>query len=151
LLPAVNMPEDTVRRFFIRQSAYILGGTCAMNGSEQGGGFNLSWQYNRPHLLIAALAFPPLLVLQLLCANESFWPITGARLGLFTAGFLEVYAIAWVTPLAVLAAFFLPRFYNVPVRYFLGMPAELSLGSVGSFYVRLSWLACIGYLVFLIQ
>jgi serine/threonine protein kinase len=151
LLPAVNMPEDAFRRFFIRQSAYILGGTCAMRASEQQGGFKLSWQYNRPHLLIAALAFPPLLVLQFFCANEAFWPVTWDRLGLFGAGFLEVYAIGWVTPLAVLSVFFLPRFYNVPVRYFLGMPAELSLGSVGSFYVRLSWLACVGYLVFLIQ
>ena len=41
----------------------------------------------------------------------------------------------------------MPRFYNVPVRYFLGMPPELSLGTVGTFYVRLSWLGCVGYLL----
>jgi tetratricopeptide (TPR) repeat protein len=151
LLPAVNMPEDAFRRFFIRQSAYILGGTCGLRDSEHQGGFKLSWQHNRPHLLIAALAFPPVIVLQYFCANDPFWPMTWARFGLLAAGLLETYALVWVFPLAVLSVFFIPRFYNVPVRYFLGMPAELSLGSVGSFYVRLSWLACAGYLLFLTQ
>jgi tetratricopeptide (TPR) repeat protein len=151
LLPAVNMPEDAFRRFFIRQSAYILGGTCGLRDSEHHSGFKLSWQYNRPHLLIAALAFPPLLILQLFCANDPFWPITWARLGLFAAGILETYALVWLIPLAVLLVFFIPRFYNVPVRYFLGMPAELSLGAVGSFYVSLGWFACAGHFFFLAQ
>jgi serine/threonine protein kinase len=151
LLPAVNMPEDAFRRFFIRQSAYILGGTCGVRASEHQGRFRFSWQYNRPHLLIAALSIPPILVLQCFCANESLWPITWARLGLFASGFFQAYVLAWIFPLAALSVFFLPRFYNVPVRYFLGMPAELSLGSVGTFYVRFSWLVCIGYFCFLLQ
>jgi hypothetical protein len=151
LLPAVNMPEDAFRRFFIRQCAYLLGGSCAVPEAEQEGRFKLSWQHNRPQLLIAALCLPPLLVVQILCGNEPLWPVTWARVGLYVFGMLEIYAVVWVMPLAALGAFFLPRFYNVPVRYFLGMPAELSLGSVGSLYVRLSWVGCGGFLVFLTQ
>jgi hypothetical protein len=151
LLPAVNMPEDAFRRFFIRQSAYILGGTCALRDAESQRKFRLSWQNNRPHLLIAALCFPPLLLLQFYCANEPPWPMTWARIGLYLSGFLQAYVSVWIFPLAALSVFFLPRFYNVPVRYFLGMPPALSLGSVGTFYVRFSWLVCAGYLFFLLQ
>jgi serine/threonine protein kinase len=151
LLPAVNMPEDAFRRFFIRQCAFILGGTCGLRDSEHHGRFRLSWQHNRLHLLIAALSLPPLLVLQYLCANDPFWPITWARLGLFASVVFEAYVAAWITPTAVLTVFFLPRFYNVPVRYFLGMPAELSLGAVGSLYVRWGWLGCVAYFFFLLQ
>jgi serine/threonine protein kinase len=151
LLPAVNMPEDAFRRFFVRQSVFILGGTCGLDATAHRAGWRLCWQYSRPHLLIAAAFVPPLLVLQYLCANESLLPITVGRLVLLGTGIMQVYALAWIFPLAVLSVFFLPRFYNVPVRYFLGMPVELSLGSVGNFYIRLSWLASLGYLFFLLQ
>jgi serine/threonine protein kinase len=151
LLPAVNMPEDAFRRFFIRQSAYILGGTCGMTDAERAGGFRISWQSNRPQLLLAALSFPPLLVLEYFCAGDPCWPPSWAGLALFATACFQMYAAVWITPLTVLSLFFIPRFYNVPVRYFLGMPAELSLGSIGAFYIRLSWLACLGSFGFFLQ
>jgi tetratricopeptide (TPR) repeat protein len=151
LLPAINMPEDAFRRFFVRQSAYVLGGSCGIGDAEKGGRFRLSWQHNRPHLLIAAASLPILFALQCACANERFWPLTPDRVALYATAFFQVYALAWIMPLALLCVFFLPRFYNVPVRYFLGMPPELSLGAVGTLYVRLSWLGCVGYLLFLLQ
>jgi serine/threonine protein kinase len=151
LLPAVNMPEDAFRRFFSRQSAYILGGSCGLQRPQVNSGFRLSWQINRPHLLIAAAMLPVLIALQCVCGGEPFWPITPGRVAFFATAVFQAYVLVWIIPLAVLCVFFIPRFYNVPVRYFLGMPAELSLGSVGAFYVRLSWLGCAGYVCFLMQ
>ncbi len=151
LLPAVDMPEDAFRRFYIRQSAYILGGTCSLKDAETPSQFQLSWQHNWLHLLIAAACIPPLLALQFLCANEPFWPLTPVRIGLYGSAVLQIYATMWVAPLVAFCVLFIPRFYNIPVRYFLGMPAELSLATVGTFYVRLGWLSCLGYCCFVLQ
>jgi tRNA A-37 threonylcarbamoyl transferase component Bud32 len=151
LLPAINMPEEVFRRFFIRQSAFLVGGTCALREARDKPSFWLSWRYNRPQLLIAASIFPALLAVQIICGNEPLWPLTWPRFGYFTIGVLQTYLICWAWPLAVLMPRFLPRFYNIPVRYFLGMPAESSLGSVGAFYVRLGWMTVVVYFVFLLQ
>jgi hypothetical protein len=151
LLPAVNMPEDAFRRFFIRQSAAVLGGSCGLGEPPDAGRLGYSWRHNRAHLVVAGLCLPPLLVLQYLCANEPFWPLTPARAGLFAGAAFQVVAILWAVPLAIFCVLFIPRFYSIPVRYFLGMPAELSLASVGTFYVRLGWLSCVFFLFFLAQ
>jgi tetratricopeptide (TPR) repeat protein len=150
LLPVVNMPEDAFRRFFIRQAAHILGNTCTFEEPE-GSAVRFSWQHNRTQLLIALAAIPPVLFLQYICANEPPWPITLPKLALYFTGVLQVYVCAWIFPLAVSCIFFIPRFSNIPVRYFLGMPPALSLGSVGTFYIRVSWLACCGYFLFMLQ
>jgi serine/threonine protein kinase len=151
LLPTVNMPEDAFRRFFVRQSAYVLGGSCGLREPETQGCWRTSWQYNRPHLVLAALSFGPLLVLQCTCGNAAPWPLTWAGIALFGAALLQTYLALWITPLAALCPLFIPRFASIPVRYFLGMPAELSLAAIGTFYVRVSWLAGLGYVAFLLQ
>jgi tetratricopeptide (TPR) repeat protein len=150
LLPVINMPEDAFRRFFVRQAALVLGGTCTLNDT-QGDVAAVSWQHNRGHILIALTALAPLLVLQYVCAHEPPWPMTLPKLALYFSGFLEVYVLAWIFPLALSCIFFIPRFSSIPLRYFLGMPQALSLGSVGTFYIRMSWLGCCGYLFFMVQ
>src|SRR5262249_23883109 len=130
LLPAVNIPEDAFRRFFVRQSAYVLGGSCGIQEPETQGCWRSSWQYDRPQLLLAALCFVPLLVLQYFCANDVFWPLTPPRIALLGAGVFQIYAFLWAAAFATPCPLFIPRFSSIPVRYFLGMPAELSLAAI---------------------
>jgi tetratricopeptide (TPR) repeat protein len=151
LLPAINMPEEAFRRFFIRQCAYLLGGTCALKDFDNGDRRHLSWAHNRPQLLIAAVFLLILLILHYTLLNEPAWPRTPDRAAHLFAALAQAYCVVWMFPLALLCSFFLPRFYNVPVRYFLGMPPEASLGALGGFYLRLSALFCPGYLLFLLQ
>lgn len=150
LLPVVNMPEDAFRRFFIRQVGHILGNTCTTKETGREAA-RLSWQHNRAQLLIALGALPPLLLLQYICANEPPWPITLPKVALYFSATLEIYVLMWIFPLAVSSLLFIPRFSNIPLRYFLDMPDALSLSSVGKFYIRLSWLACLGYFFFLLE
>jgi tetratricopeptide (TPR) repeat protein len=150
LVPVVNMPEDAFRRFFTRQVAQVLGATCAL-GDVHGNRALLSWRLNRPQLLMAFAAVPPLLVLQYLCANVPPLPITPPTIAIYVSAVVEIYVLMWIFPLAVSSLFFIPRFANIPLRYFLGMPAALSMASVATFYIRLAWLGCFGYFFFLLQ
>jgi tetratricopeptide (TPR) repeat protein len=150
LVPVVNMPEDAFRRFFTRQVAHVLGGTCA-SGEPQVNRVLWSWRHNRPHLLTAFGALIPLLTLQYVCANESPLPITLPKAVLYISAVIQVYVTMWIFPLAVSSLYFIPRFGSVPLRYFLGMPAALSMASVGTFYVRFAWVACFGYFFFILQ
>ncbi len=150
LLPVVNMPEDAYRRFFIRQVAEILGASCTVQ-TPKGNRLRLSWEQDRSHLLTAVAAFLPLMGLQYVCANEPLWPLNPPRIALFVSAVIEVYVLLWIFPLGLSSIFFIPRFASIPLRYFLGMPDALSLASVGTFYVRIGWLACFGYFFFMLQ
>jgi tetratricopeptide (TPR) repeat protein len=151
LLPAVNMPEDAFRRFFVRQSVFVLGGVGSTDGAPGRGGGQPSWQYHPLHWPVTALWVSLGFCLQfpLAFAMDAPTPLTRAALCLTAA--VQVAAFTWAGSMVVLSAFFAPRFYGVPVRYFLGMPAEMSLAAVGRFYVRVSWLACLLWLLFLAQ
>lgn len=152
LASTVNMPEDSFRRFFIRQASWLLGGSCALEKTEEENRWAWAWKYYRPQILITLLTTPLFLLFQLYCVPEPFLPLTVPRLILYTIAVVEVVLmVSWAFSLALLSTRFIPRFANIPVRYYLGMPTATSLASIGTFFVRLSWLSLVGFICFILQ
>ncbi len=140
LLPVVAIPEDTFKRFYLRQCSFILGNSCPQEPGDGAPSVMEVLRKDWRHVLMAVAFFLMLLPLQYLCADDPF-EFRVPVLARYFAYVFEAFAVSWMAGVAVLGLRFIPGFVGLPQRYFLGMPDSVSLRPLGSLFLQFALLA----------
>ncbi len=153
LASATLLPEDTFRRWFAGEISRFFGSINLLRTQErQGYGLRDVFRKDRPQwiwfLAWMVVIYP---VLLLILDVPDFELSLGCLLQYFFL-FLWCYSWLWTPHWVIFGIAFLVRLAKLPVRYFYGIPSELTLKKVGDVVVRLNYMAFVhfmGLIVFL--
>ncbi len=138
---AVTLPTDSFRRWFLAELVPWVGSYHALRPDES---WNVRTLFRRdPFLMwgtvLWALAFIPF---QYACADggDPFAP-TPDKLVRYFFYLFEIWTLSWIPVFVWRALTFIPGFVQLPIRHFVAAPDQATLKPMGSFYLKMSYLA----------
>ena len=150
LKPVVAIPQSTFKRWFLSECVPFSGPILMEN--EQKLSFISLFRADKFNFLMFFISFLLFFPFQTACAVgfEPFRPDI-AHISRFALYYLEIYLLSWIPPFVIRALAFIPGFVRLPIRYFIGMPASISLKPLGIFYLKIAALGAIAFTLFTCQ
>lgn len=145
---AVTLPAASFRRWFQAELVPFIGSAHALNEGER---WTVGAMFRRDRFLAWALVLWAFLFwpMQMACANGGDpFEGTAPKLARYVFYTTQVWVLAWIPPFVWRSLTFIPGFVHLPIRHFVAAPDQATLKPLGSFYLKVSFLASMcGFLV----